>query len=145
MRFTFEVPCKPVGQGNMNRTPYGGMHHANAKRLLPYREAIGWHAKSRLPEGWDPGGPMRVECTFWLPRPGNQYRADRALKATAPWWPTNRRTGDLDHYIRALLDALTQAGIWGDDSQVVQVTAEKSYGPPSLWCAVTRLTERTTS
>ena len=129
----------------MSRTRYGGMRHANAKTLIPWRDAVGWHAKSQCPKHWDPTGPMAVEVIFWLPRPKSHYRANGQLKPAAPWWPTNQRTGDLDHYVRALNDALTQAGIWGDDSQVVQLTAFKRYddhGPGHLTCTITRLTER---
>lgn len=36
-------------------------------------------------------------------------------------FPPDRRTRDLDNYMKALLDALTEAGIWVDDSQVDQL------------------------
>lgn len=36
--------------------------------------------------------------------------------------------GDIDNYLKAALDALTDAGMWSDDSQVVQVSAAKMYG-----------------
>ena len=36
--------------------------------------------------------------------------------------------GDIDNYLKAALDALTDAGMWNDDSQVVQVSAAKMFG-----------------
>ena len=35
---------------------------------------------------------------------------------------------DIDNLLKAALDALTDAGMWSDDSQVVQVNAAKMYG-----------------
>lgn len=43
--------------------------------------------------------------------------------------PTERQIGDLDKLVRNVLDALTQGGLIGDDSQVVRLLAEKCYSP----------------
>lgn len=120
----------------------GRMVHSNAADLLPWRAHVSAVADQHVPPMWDHTGPMKVEATFWLPRPKAHYRANGQLKP-APWWPVGR-VGDLDKFVRALLDALTDAGVWGDDSQVVQLTAEKRYddGPGRLTCTITRLTER---
>ena len=143
MRFSFEVPGKPVPQGSMRSFGHGRMVHSNHQELLPWRAHVAAIADQHVPPMWDTTGPMRVEATFWLPRPKNHH-GSKGLKPSAPWWPTGR-VGDVDKYARALLDALTDAGVWVDDSQVVLLTAEKSYGPPALWCAIQHLTERQTS
>jgi crossover junction endodeoxyribonuclease RusA len=39
-----------------------------------------------------------------------------AVKVTL--YPPDRRKRDLDNFNKGLLDALTHAGIWGDDSQI---------------------------
>lgn len=36
--------------------------------------------------------------------------------------PPDRRTRDLDNYMKALLDALTHSGLWEDDSQIDQLS-----------------------
>lgn len=121
----------------------GRMIHHNHEQLAPWRDTVGWHAKAHCPKDWDSTGPMFVQATFWLPRPKSHYRTNGELKPVAQWWPITRP--DTDKLTRALLDALTLAGVWVDDSQVVQLTAEKSYGgPPRTWCAITKLSERTT-
>lgn len=35
---------------------------------------------------------------------------------------------DIDNYVKAVMDAITSAGVWVDDSQVVALTAVKSWG-----------------
>ena len=143
MRFSFQCPGKPVGQGAMRSLGPRRMVHANAETLHPWREKVAWAARVRIPDEWDDTGPMAVDAIFHIPRPKKHYLA-AGLRPDAPWWPTNHGTGDCDHYARALLDALTQAGVWRDDSQVVHITAQKHYhdGPGLLVCAVERLTEK---
>lgn len=143
MRLSFEVPGRPVPQGSM-RNLGRRMVHDNAAILAPWRESVGWHALAKLPKGWDPGGPMAVEAVFWLPRPKSHYRRGGGLRPSAPWWPAGR-VGDVDKLARAVLDALTTVGVWGDDSQVVSLAAEKFYAeqpPGRLLCTVHGLTER---
>ena len=40
------------------------------------------------------------------------------LAVTLDLHPPDRRKRDIDNYTKALLDAITHAGVWGDDSQV---------------------------
>lgn len=46
---------------------------------------------------------------------------DQKLHLTIVLHMPDRRTRDLDNYLKALLDALTKAGLWDDDSQVDQL------------------------
>lgn len=63
-------------------------------------------------------GPVSVEVTFTLDRPGSAPRSRL--------WPAVRN-GDVDKLARMLLDAFTDAKVWGDDSQVVELIARKAY------------------
>jgi len=47
----------------------------------------------------------------------------------------DRRKRDLDNYMKALLDALTHASLWEDDSQIDQLSIFR--GPPSSPGSVT--------
>jgi crossover junction endodeoxyribonuclease RusA len=62
-------------------------------------------------------GPVAVDIEFYLPRPKTAPKRIR--------YPGKKP--DLDKLVRAVLDALTNAGVWQDDSQVVAVIATKSF------------------
>lgn len=72
--------------------------------------------------------PLTVRIIFTLPRPKGHYGTGRNthhVKDSAPCYPAVKP--DLDKLIRSTLDALGSAGVYGDDSQIVRVVAEKVY------------------
>ena len=77
--------------------------------------------------------PVRVRLRFALPRPKSLSRQAN---------PSHTKRPDVDKLARAALDALTGI-LWNDDSQVVLLTASKTYAavdePPHL--TVTVLTQ----
>jgi len=73
-------------------------------------------------------GPVSVTLEVWMPRPKNHFNSVGLLKRTAPYWVEKKP--DLDNIEKAILDALTNLGIWRDDSQVVEVYKSKRYGVP---------------
>jgi len=58
---------------------------------------------------------VNVALTFWLPRP----------KSVKRQYATG--TYDIDKLTRAALDSITKAGVWRDDSDVVDLTVRKTY------------------
>lgn len=77
-------------------------------------------------EGVQIQGPLRVSISCQVERP-------KTTKLPAP-------KPDIDNYAKSVLDALTQAGVWADDSQVVQVQAEKMWGArDAIYIEVERL------
>ena len=67
-------------------------------------------------------GPIGLKITFILPRPKSR-RADLYV-TTKP---------DFDNLTKSTADALTECGVWRDDSQVVKFSMEKLYeGPCSI-------------
>jgi len=116
------VHGQPVPQGSTVRTQYG-VRHSNATQLRPWREAVKWATLAALPtttRARPLDGPVAVQVTFSLPKPASAPRRRRT-------WPIKRRSGDLDKLLRGVLDALTDAGVWVDDAQVVEVIARKTY------------------
>ncbi len=78
-------------------------------------------------------GPLRMEVTFYLPRPKDHFKTQKGkvttiVKPGKPLYPIT--TPDLTKLIRAFEDALK--GItWKDDSQVVETVARKLFGEPA--------------
>lgn len=64
-------------------------------------------------------GPIRVTLTFRLDRP-------KSLPKSASIWHT-KSNADIDKLTRAVLDALTQGGAFGDDGQVCELHVYKQY------------------
>lgn len=72
--------------------------------------------------------PVKVDATFYLPRPKGHYGTGRnagKLKKSAPYWHTKKP--DRDNLDKAVLDVLTSLGYWRDDCQVCMGTLEKVY------------------
>lgn len=63
-----------------------------------------------------------IEQLRRLPKPSSSPAAVEILLC-----PPDSRRRDIDNYNKALFDALTQAGIWEDDSQVQRMLVE--WGP----------------
>lgn len=68
--------------------------------------------------------PVSVTVAFTLPAPAGD--AGRAWPHKKPG-NTGAGGGDLDKLVRVVLDELTTAGVWRDDSRVVELTASKHY------------------
>lgn len=106
----------------------GGIHRLSIpQKAKPYWD---WRARIikagevlREQAGGTLDGPLGVDVTVTLPRPKSAPRTRL--------WP-DVRVGDVDKIARAVLDALTEAGLWGDDSQVCALQANKAYpGSPT--------------
>lgn len=71
-------------------------------------------------------GPVYVQINWFMPRPKSHHTSKGALKASAPRW--HECKPDADNLEKAVLDALTDLGLWRDDSQVCHVSKSKIYG-----------------
>lgn len=119
----------PVAQGSMSAFVVGKraiVTDQKGKTLKPWREALRSDAVTAAGEDWQPlAGPVKVTLLFALPKPASAPKRRRV-------WPVGKRSGDLDKLTRAVLDALTQAAIVRDDSQVVDLRAIKDYPGPDV-------------
>lgn len=135
MSWTVQVPgiCWPKGS---HTAITRGKHAAIVEQaqMNHPKEWAAWEAAvlaagqliaSRLDSPID--GPVTVEITFTLPRPGSRIGDP---------WPHLKpsRTcpggGDVDKLSRFVLDAFTRAGVWTDDSRVVDLHPIKTYPLP---------------
>ena len=118
------VPGAPRPQGSKNAYRRGSriVLVESAKGLKEWRAQVSLHAQIEAQRsGWSLAGkdqPVRVEILFLISKPKSARRTDPVTKP------------DLDKLIRAALDGVTQAkSVWIDDSQVVEINAEKRYAP----------------
>ncbi|MGH3190011.1 MAG: RusA family crossover junction endodeoxyribonuclease [Streptosporangiaceae bacterium] len=81
------------------------------------------------PHTWPLDGPLRLGIVFALPRPKGHFGTGKnasRIRDSAPAFPAGMP--DLSKLLRSTEDALTDAGIWRDDSQVVAYSRlEKVY------------------
>lgn len=102
-----------VGKSNAGRA----ILTSDSKKTKPWRADV----RAQLLD--DCGKPravfasgVHVEAEFVMPRPKSCPKKSTPQAVKKP---------DLDKLMRALLDAVTSAGVWRDDSQVISVSAIK--------------------
>ena len=112
----------PIPQGSKKAFVVAGrarMIDDNAEALKPWRKTVEKAAQGAMVANNFQGpvaGAVAVAVLFQIERPTS---VKRALPHVRP---------DLDKYQRAVLDALTTAGVWKDDGQVTTISARKVYG-----------------
>lgn len=117
---TATVRGLPVPQGSIRSLGKGRPSvHSNKERLLPWRGYVQNELEDQCSGDEFPlSGPVAVELVFTMSKPKSAPKRKRT-------WPISRP--DLDKLERAILDAATNAGVFGDDSQVVRLAADKSF------------------
>lgn len=108
-------------QGSMKAFNVKGRQHpvvtADNPKTRPWKYLVYAAARSVMGEMPPLEGPVRVNLTFYMPRPKS------AKKSVL--YPAGRP--DRDKLERAVMDALTNAGVWKDDGQVVDGRTVKMY------------------
>ena len=120
-RHAFEIPIRPQAKQSVRATstPYGGVVTYQDPKKKQYVHDLTLVAQAhRPPEPIE--GPVRLEALFILPRP-------QRLKKAAPHVHLHVARPDCDNLMKPLKDALSKAGFWLDDCQVVWETAGKLY------------------
>ena len=112
---------KPAPQGSKSHVGNGRMVESS-KRLKPWREAVKEAALDATDAcGWQRlDGPVLVEIALCFDKPKSAPKKRRT-------WPITRSSGDADKLSRACLDALTDAAVFRDDSQVIRLIAHKYF------------------
>ena len=128
---SFTVAGVAAPQGSKSLLGHGALVESS-KRVAPWRTDVREAAIAAMGRaGWQPlTGAVDVDIEVFLPRPKSHYGTGRnanAVKHTAPLYPTGHNSGDADKLARAILDALTSAGVWLDDAQVVKLRASKHW------------------
>jgi Holliday junction resolvase RusA-like endonuclease len=120
--------------GNPKAQPRGrACRRGNHAGIYDPGTADAWKASVRLAamKGWDGvtfTGPLRVDVAVYFKRPKSHFftgKRSEVIRPNAPMFHTSKP--DRDNLDKAILDALTNAGIWKDDAQVCSGTLSKSY------------------
>ncbi len=145
---TFGLYGTPIPQGSHRSYVVGNraVTTDDNENTKPYRAEV-THAAlitKRLSVAADeillPSGAVAVVAIFYMPRPQGHYGTGRnagQLRPSAPRWPTTKKA-DTDKLGRLIGDALTAAGVWRDDCQVIHWQMTKLYatGTPSAHITV---------
>lgn len=130
---TVDVPGRPRTKGSLKggRTPDGRDRMVDTPLSKQWRATVADAVKPliadiekvergktwwRLRPGWPIAGAVKVEVTFFFERTG------------VAELPTGRNFGDIDKLLRNVLDALKDAGLYTDDSLVMDVRGAKYFG-----------------
>ena len=99
------IPFAPVAKARARTVGIstGTPHTYTPKKTEEYEEELRWLFKSQCRSPFTKGIPLKVEITFFLPKP----------KRCKNQWPVTRP--DLDNYVKAVFDAANGI-LWHDDS-----------------------------
>lgn len=129
-RLVIEALGMPAPQGS-KRYVGNGIMIENSPRVKPWREDVKQAALKALDETptWNREHKQIVmHVVFTLPRPRSHYRTGKFANFLRDGAPSLHSTKpDLDKLLRSTCDALTTAGVYADDSRIVQVFAVKAY------------------
>jgi crossover junction endodeoxyribonuclease RusA len=138
MSIRIEVRGTPAPQGS-KRHVGGGRMIEQSKAVGPWRNAVRTETQRVMEDMAPLTGPVSVYIAFWLPRPKTLPK-----KVTLP-----AKRPDLDKLCRAVLDGLTDGGVWNDDGQVQMITAQKLYAteadPPGAMIVIDDREDKTCS
>lgn len=142
----FHVYGTPAPQGSKRHVGNGVMVESSAK-VRPWRQDVKYAALAAHPAAcssdgkhFPKGTPVAVSVRFYLARPKSHYRTGanaHLLRDAAPKRPATKP--DLDKLARSTLDALGEAGIFHDDSQVSRLAVTKFYAdhePAGAWVSI---------
>jgi len=109
----------PAPQGSKAFKGMAGGHAIlveSSKKVKPWRQDV----KQAVVDAGHPhiSGPVVVDMIFTLPKPKSAPKRRVTYPATRP---------DLSKLVRSTEDALTDVGLWEDDSRVVRCFAYKVY------------------
>jgi crossover junction endodeoxyribonuclease RusA len=119
---SFFVPGKPAPQGSKRYLGVKGgkgITVESSKAVAPWRADVRAGAEKAMAAGQNgfvAGEPVSVLLHFVMPRPTSTPKRSTPAAVKRP---------DVDKLARAVLDAISSAGAWIDDSQVVELRALK--------------------
>ena len=120
----FTVDGIPKGQPRPRAFAFNGKARVyDAGTAEGWKSLVALSAKPHLPT--QPiEGPILLDIEFFMPRPKSHFRK-AGLKPDAPQFHTGKP--DADNLVKAVMDVLTQLGVWRDDAQVGTLRVRKGF------------------
>lgn len=109
------VAGRPAPQGSKRHVGHGIMVESS-KALPAWREAVRWTAAAKWARRPVIDGPVGLQLEFVMPRPASTPKRSTPAATKKP---------DASKLLRAVEDAITDAGVWRDDSLVVDLHVSK--------------------
>lgn len=130
---SFFVAGEPIAQPRPKFSRAGGFVRAYTpdKFVGPWKKLIAWRSKEEGVAMRRIDAPVLLELEFVMPRPLSHFGTGKnagTLKASAPMFHTIKPDGD--NLTKAVMDALSDCGVWRDDSLVYYYSAAKRYAAP---------------
>ncbi len=109
------------------------------------RTADAWKAKIKQElkdfHGLNYEYAVSLRVVFHMPRPKSHFRVIKGetseeIKAQFRNLAHTKKP-DLDNLVKSVKDAMTDCGVWKDDSQVTRLWTEKVYAPSSRFMGIT--------
>lgn len=134
MNLVFEVRGIPGAQGS-KRHVGNGILIESSKKVKPWRQDVKTAAEAALiaSDIWELGyrGPVVIELDFHFAHPRSHFlTSGNGLRRNVPPYP-GRGKGDADKLQRSTFDALKEAGVIADDSQIHAGSFSLEWGPVS--------------
>jgi Holliday junction resolvase RusA-like endonuclease len=118
-KIQFFVPMRPKGKARARVTKWGAY---TPKTTVEAEQEFIKEANPFVPE-MRILSAVSVVLTFYMPC---QAHMSKKNKQTLQYKPHTVKP-DIDNLVKLVLDAMTKAGFWKDDSQVVILKAEKRW------------------
>jgi Holliday junction resolvase RusA-like endonuclease len=136
------VAGDPVTQGSkvafVSKSTGRAVMRESQPKLPLWRQKVTLAVERVVPEGalrlrFPAGKPVGVTLTFMLRRPQQHFGTGKnagKVRDSAPLYPIGM-TADIDKLTRAVLDSITDSGLWSDDGQVAWIKATKVWADPA--------------
>lgn len=141
---TINVVGTPAPQGSKRAFVVNGraVMAESSKKVKPWRQDVAAAVQAAMDDpatDWHvPAGPVRVDITYYLPRPRYHYRTGKHANELRPNAPTYvDKKPDKDKLDRATYDALTASGAIRDDAQIAAGETVKRYADAATGARIT--------
>lgn len=133
---TFFIPGEPVAKGRPRASSIGGKPRLyTPAKTQKYENLVRMACVDIVSRPVSGACCVGITAVLPVPMSWSKKRSEAAIRGNER--PTKRP--DLDNFVKSILDGMNGVA-FHDDSQVVEISAAKSYGErPGVWVSLTAL------